>query len=476
MTAGQTVAKAADLLVVMLLVRVLSPADWATMALLLSIYSVAIGLGGLNLHQGIYFFFGRAPEPGRRSLAVQTTGLLAASGALTALVILALGPVLADAPYQVSGWLPWLALAVLLEVPTLGAPQLLIAAERVGASAAFMTAASLLRVVAVSLPIWLGMGLRGGVAGLLLYAVVRLGAYAVVVLRVTPPGPVRLDAASIRQQLAYTLPLGLSMATSLINRDVGKWMVAAFAPASFGAYAIAATEVPLISMLPYAIGAVLATRFVAAFQRGQRQVAQSYFLAAAARASLIVIPATVGIILCAPQLLILLFTPAYAAAVLPFQVFSVILLHRVTEYGGILRAAGDTRALWLAGLVLLIGNVVISLPLTLRFGMVGTAAGALAANLLSWLYALRRISGILRVSLAEVFPWRPYAQVLTVALAAAAGVALLARLLPPQPVIQLAFKASLFVLAFLGAVGALRLRHGLPRIPAEVEPAGSASR
>jgi len=472
-TAGQSIAKVADLLVAALLVRILSPADWATMALLLSIYSVAIGLGGMNLQQGIYFFYGRLPAERRRNLAVQTTGLLALTGLAAALLILALDPLLADSPFRVSGLLPWLALTVLLEVPSLGSPQILIAAERVGASAGFLAATSLLRVLAVTLPIGLGFGLRGAALGLVAYAAIKLVGSAALLFWVTPPGAIRLDPGSIREQVRYTLPLGFSLATTLINRDVGKWMVAGLQPLSLGAYAIAATEVPLIPILPYAIGAVLATRLVAAFHSGRTGVAHSYWLAAAARASLIVLPAVVGIILCAPQLLVLLFTRSYVDAVLPFQVFTLILLHRVTEYGGILRAAGDTRGLWLASLVLLGGNVVISLPLTLAFGMVGTAAGAVAANLLSWAFALVRIARVVQLPLREVFPWAVYLRVLAVA-AGAAAVTALAGVAPGGPLLQLAARGGLFILLFLGGVRLFRLHQRLPRVPADAATARSS--
>jgi len=169
---------------------------------------------------------------------------------------------------------------------------------------------------------------------------------------------------------------------------------------------------------------------------------------------------------------VLLFTRSYADAVLPFQVFSLILLHRVTEYGGILRAAGDTRGLWLASLVLLGGNIVLSLPLTLAFGMVGTAAGAVVANLLSWVFALARIARIVRRPIREVFPWAVYLRILAVA-AGAAALTALAGFAPGGPLLQLAVRGGLFTLLFLGGVLLFRLHRRLPGVPAEPAPAWS---
>lgn len=470
-TAGQSVAKVAELGVAVILVRLLSPPDWATMALLLSIYSVANGLGGMNLHQGIYFFYGRVPEGSRRNLAVQTTGLLALTGVVAAALIWGLVPVLAGAPYRVQGLLPLIALTVLLEVPTLGAPQLLIAAELVGWSGAFTAIAAVLRVLAVTTPLFLGFGLRGAVLGLLGYAAVRLLAYVLILVRITPPGPIRFDPQSIRDQVRYSLPLGLSLATTLLNRDVGKWIVAAFRPGDFGSYAIAATEVPFISMLPYAMGAVLATRLVGAFRQGQLGTARAYWLAATSRASLMVLPATVAVLLCAPQLLPLLFTHQYAAAVLPFQIFSLILLHRVAEYGGILRAAGDTRALWQASLIVLGGNFCFGLPLTMAFGTVGMALGGVVANVLSWSFALARIARILRTPIRNAFPWPLYVGILAVSIAAGLIATVVSSIAPEGLGIQLFVRAAIFAVAVLSGMYAFRLDRRVPELPAEGAPA-----
>jgi O-antigen/teichoic acid export membrane protein len=459
------VAKVSQIAVALILVRVLAEDEWAAMALLLSIYLAAISLGTLNLHQGVYFFFGRTPVHERRRLAAQTSGLLGASGLLTAAVVLAIAPLLTAGPYAIEGMLPWLALAVALEMPTVGGAQMLIASERPGMAAIYDACMAVLQVSCMSAPVLLGGGVGAAMIGLAGYAAVRLLVFTLLIARAFPGDRVRFDWALIKQQLVYTAPLSLAIGTSVLNRNLDKWIVAALDAAHFGAYAIAAQEVPLISIVPYAIGATLATRIVHAFKIGDRARARGYFHAQTTRMSLVVIPAAIALILVADELIVLLFTDIYAVAALPFQLYTVILLHRVAEYGLVLRAAGDTRSLWWSSLVLFLGNAALSAPLTLWLGMLGAALGALIANVLAWLFILSRVGRALGTGLRGVFPWRYYGLILAISITLAAALAAAVAPLALAPAAALAIKAGLFALAFLAVMRVGALHRRVPPLP-----------
>jgi O-antigen/teichoic acid export membrane protein len=465
---GQSVAKLAQIVVALVLVRLLGPDEWAAMALLLSIYIAGIGIGALNIHQGIYFFYGRIGLQQRRTLVLQTSSLLAASGLLTGLVVLALVPVLDGGPYDIAPLLPWLALALVVEMPAVGGAQFLLAAERAGAAALYDASMAILQVAALSLPVALGWGLEGSVRALVLYAAARLLVFTVVMSRSFPGPRTPMRWALLREQIVYTAPLGLAIATAVLNRNVDKWFVAAFDPDNFGAYAIAAQEVPLIAILPNAISAVLATRLVHAFMVGRLDRVRQYWLAQTSNMALVVVPATIGLLLCAEELIVVLFTSQYAIATLPFQIYTVILLHRVAEYGLVLRAAGDTRSLWWASFLLLFGNVVLSLPLTWALGMLGAALGTLVANLVAWLYILRRIARVIGTTVREAFPWGRYGRIL--ALASLAGMATAFSVgafdLPPVP--RLLAKVLIYALLVLGLLRGAALRGG-PSVPEDDE-------
>ncbi len=465
-TAGRTLVKLSQLLMAVVLVRLMAPEAWRQVALIITIYTAAVDLGTLNLQQGVYYFYGRVEPTERRKLALHTAGLLAVTALIAAGVVLALQPILRRAPYAVDpAVIRVLAAALLLEIPAAATPQLLLAAERPGPSAAFMTLFSFLQLLALALPFALGGGIHEATWALLGYAALKLTTFGILVLRTTPPGPIPFDWGLLRAQIVFTLPLGLAMGASVLNRQIDKWFVAALDAHNFGSYVLAAQEIPFVTILPYAVGAVLATRMVHAFQVKKKGLALAYWHAITARMLLLVIPLSVGFVLCGREVFTLLFTGRFALAILPFQIYALILLHRVAEYGLVLRAAGDTRSLWWASVTLLGCNVLFSLPLTLLLGMLGTALGTLLANAVAWIYVLRRIAAAMEVSFTQVLPWRLYGRVLGLAAAAALAASLLAALAPAKLGVQLVLKTTLFALLFIVALRLLRLGRDLPPVP-----------
>ena len=464
---GRGVGKLGQLLAVLVFVRLLAPEQWQNLALLLTIYLAALGIGGLNLQQGIYYFYGRLPMPERRALVGQTVAMMTVTALLSAIVIVGLAPWLDDSPFRVGALLPWLALAVLLEVPTQCTGEVLLATERATASALFTGSMAILQVAALVVPVVLGHELETVMQALVAYALLRMLCSLAIMHKVLPRGRLRFDMTRIKEQLTYTMPLALSIGSTAINQSIDKWYVAAFDAQNFGVYSVAAQEIPLVPVLPYAVGAVLATRMVHAYKTDNRSRVLEYWLASTGRMSLLVVPLSLGFILCAPEIVALLFTERYLAATLPFQIYTVILLHRVGEYGIMLRASGDTRQLWLASLLLLASNALLSLPLTLAFGMTGAAAGTLLANLIAWLFILTRIARVVDTKFSGVLPWGLYGRTLSIAVVSALACFLLTRSLEAGSLLTLGAKLGTFCILHYALTKLFRVGRALPAIPVD---------
>jgi O-antigen/teichoic acid export membrane protein len=472
---GQALAKVSQLIVGIILVRSLSDFDWSRIALVLLVYQTAVGLGGLNMHQSLYFFLGRLPREEKRSFVLQNAALLTCSGLITAVVVLLLSDPVGGGHFQVDHLLPWVALAIFLEIPTSGIPELLIAFERTGRAATVQAMLSLLQVTAVCVPIVAGAGLEGGVAGLLAYTVLRLIFFVVLVVAVTPPGPARvlrgrlgdIPWGRIKEQLIYVAPLAMALTVHLLNRNVDKWYIAWLLPEDFGVYTIAGTEVPVVSVVSSALGAVLATRLVRAFRDDKPDYAHAIWMAGASRMTLLVLPITTGVIALAPELLVTLFGSSYAAATLPFQIWTCILYHRVAEYGVVLRASGDTRTLWCATAILFASNAVLSLLGVLLGGMVGAAVGTMLANGIFWWFVLVRIGRAMKRPTREVFPWRLWLTVLGLSALCGAVAWIVAALLPLEGLVvpALVVKTLVYIGLYILLTRLLRFEQRLPAVP-----------
>jgi O-antigen/teichoic acid export membrane protein len=134
--------------------------------------------------------------------------------------------------------------------------------------------------------------------------------------------------------------------------------------------------------------------------------------------SAVVVPVTLLLVVAAPELWALLFPRSYVSGVFAFRCFTLIGIHRVTEYGIVLRAANRTAALVRLSALLLGLNAVLAVAGGLMWGGNGVAAGCLVAYLSSWIATVTVLGRLFGVPFRLAFPWRRWADAVGVALLA----------------------------------------------------------
>lgn len=443
--AGQASVKATQLVLAVLLVRMLSPSDWNEAAFLLSIYLAGTTIGTFNVHHSIVFFLPRVAAGQRRALVHQNMWLLALLGALTMTVLTVAAPVLSGGRLGSADRIPWLAMAIAVELPTACVGVTMIATSRFVAAAIWDLAGTAIVLAATIAPVAAGAGIGGLIGGLLAAGALRAAAGVVMVTRALPPPTSGVPVGVLLDQVRYGLPLGLTVAVAMLNRLVDKWFIAAFHGGDFGVYAIAAQEIPLLAVLPYAGGAVLVTQLVEAFRTHDRPLAHRYWIELTSSMSLVVVPVGMALVLLAPELIVAVFTDDFARGVVPFQVFTLVTLHRVAEYGMMLRAAGRTRDLLLVAGTTLIANAACAGTGAYVAGMTGASLGALVASGLGWGVALHRIADSLGVPIHQSFAWRTWLATVGISLLGAA-VATVAAAGIAAPQVRVAVKLAIFLM------------------------------
>jgi O-antigen/teichoic acid export membrane protein len=209
----------------------------------------------------------------------------------------------------------------------------------------------------------------------------------------------------LKRQIFFCAPLGVALAAGVLTRSIDKWLVAWHEPLKVGIYSIAAFEVPILAVLPYAGGAAIAVSMVTMFHNNEVSDAHSVWWHQARMMSLVVVPLTVGLVVIAPELFEILFSRSYRTSVLPFQIFTLIGLHRVTEYGAVLRAAGRSVEIVYSSLILLGSNLVFGYIGLQMHGLVGLTMGSVLAFSVAWVWILSRLKNVFDVSMRHVFPW-----------------------------------------------------------------------
>jgi len=91
--------------------------------------------------------------------------------------------------------------------------------------------------------------------------------------------------------------------------------------------------------------------------------------------------------------------------VLSFQIFTVIGIHRVTEYGAVLRAVGRTKEIVMSSVILLVLNACFAGLGLFLYGIVGLTVGSVLAFAVAWIWMLSRVADVFHLSVGKVFPW-----------------------------------------------------------------------
>jgi len=451
-----------EIATVIVLVRMLSTTDFAIVSLLLLIYETARYLATLGFPESVFYFFERVSSGSRRGFAIQTCFIMLLTGILAGMGMLGFNLIL---PSYLSEWssvnidmtrslLPVMAGIAILEVPTWPVNNILLASDRQKDASWYQLINGLLTFLAMLGPLLLGYELDTAIWSLFGYSVIRFIISFVWLGLILPERTEPIPAGLLREQIRFALPIGLSALVSRLNRYADKFIVSYFvAEEAFAIYNIGAQEVPVVRVIPFAVGSVLISRYVALYMARNFAELQALWRKGVEKVSLIVIPLTILFIVIAHEFIVVLFGAANASAALPFQIYTVIILTRVAHYGSVLQAYGDTKGIVRLSVNLLLTNIILTIPMTYQWGIIGAVSGTLLANLLNWRITLGVIGKHMDLPWFRALPFHAYLRNLAVSLFAGVTVFLVGLLLhTSSPFLSLMWKSTLFLLIF-GATG-----------------------
>jgi O-antigen/teichoic acid export membrane protein len=405
------------------LVRLLSDTHFAIISFLLLLYETAKYVATLGFPDSVFYFFERLANDTRAGFAYMTCAIMGLTGTAAFGLMYALQGLL---PVYLSNWapesvamaqelLPVMAWVALLEIPTWPVSNILLASDRQRSASWYQLVNGLATFGALIGPISLGYGLDTALYALLAVSGVRIVGSFIWLWVVLPPFEKRPNRALIRAQVAFSVPIGISALVSRINRYADKFIVSYFlAEATVAQYNVGAQEIPIVRVIPFAVGSVLISRFVHFHKEDMKTELIQLWHKGIEKVSLIVLPLTLFFIATGSEFITILFGEGYRQAVLPFQIYTLTVLIRVTNYGSILQAFGDTRGILRLSLNLMVLKIALGIAFTIWFGIIGTAVSSVLAHGVNWILYLRRIGGHMALPWYEVIPFHSYARILGV--------------------------------------------------------------
>ena len=150
----------------------------------------------------------------------------------------------------------------------------------------------------------------------------------------------------------------------MLNNQLDRYLIIFFFPAAaLAEYQAGAWQIPIITTIPYTVGAVYAPRFVELFSAGKNREAMDIWRQSALKTALLVVPITMVFVVASEETMELLFTASYLRAAPVFRWYCLLTLGRVATFGAVNVAAGTPRFDFQAALVSWLSNAILCFAL-----------------------------------------------------------------------------------------------------------------
>jgi O-antigen/teichoic acid export membrane protein len=459
LVAGRLVSAALTFALPLVLARLLAPEQFGTYKQFFLIAQTLQLTGQLGLTQSLYYFLPRGGKE-RGAYVSQTFLSLGALGAAFGVALWFAAPLLGRwlgdgslaslrAPLAIFGGLMLCAAAL---------ESAILSEGRIGKAALAYVITDGVRAFALIL------GAKyGGPAGLFWAAagtsILRVAALFFIVGTGTVPFA-RPHAGLFRKQLAYALPFAGASYLYVAQRYFSQYAVSAsFDAATFALFAVASFHMPVVDIVFTPLSDVMIVHIGKAQHTGQPRAMWTAWNEAVQRLASILFPAAACAWLFGPTVLPLLFTHKYLGSVPLFMLVTLEIPLWILPLDALLRAAGDTRFLFLFNGARIVVTAALVLGGIHSFGLPGAIAGGIASEALARVGMMARGRRFLDVSWTRMCDWGGLGRT-TAAAAGACVPAYAARLIGPHGIIGVVAAGAIYSASYLGLLRALERLFG----------------
>ncbi len=419
--ASRSLQQLTTIALAIILVRIMSKELYGTYRQVLLVTTFLIGLLCLNLPSSFYYFIPKTTPNERRKVI---NNLFAIAFLMSSIMA---GFMYFGASY-IADWFHNPPLKILLRTFCLypfaamalqQIPPFMISIDRPVRAGVYSLLTAVLFTASVVVFIAIGWQLQSVLAGTLIILGV-LSIIGLIDVYHFAPGKtkVSIDRVLIGEIFAYVLPLFAATAVGVINRQFGNFLISTFfTPAMYAVYSCGAMEIPLIGMITTSVtNAIMPNMVVLGNDKKFNELIELWKIAAQ-KCTLVIFPAFAILMVCAYDLMVVMYGKGYKDAAWPFMIYLFMLPIRVAVYGAVLRAIGRTKPVAAAAGISLTVNVIVSLILvTLGKGsmlaFVGPSIGTVAGSFASFYYLISNIIKYTDASFRTVMPWRAMGRIM----------------------------------------------------------------
>jgi len=264
------------------------------------------------------------------------------------------------------------------------------------------------------------------------------------------------DWQLLRKQLSNSLPYGGGATAQSLQGDLHNYFVSHyFSAASFAVYSNGCFQVPLISLLQSSFRDALTPEVARLEASGDYRAIIQAWLNAMRRLSFVILPACALLFVVRRELIVTLFTEAYADSAQVFAIYLTVLMTQTVLTSSIMRSIADFRYFRLKFNLAQLPLTCVALYIGVKLGGLAGAAAATACisvlDVAVGVTAICRKLGVKRKDLRQLAPVANAAPAIVVAMIASSAVRTL--ITPAHSIIILG--ACSIIFAFIYIVGAL---------------------
>lgn len=224
------------------------------------------------------------------------------------------------------------------------------------------------------------------------------------IYKVTNVVPFGFDKKVCARILSFALPMGFASLISVINTELDRIVIGGLVDTEkLAVYTNAAKELP-ITVFVTAISAVVMPHVVKTIQSANKETALKLWRDSVKLTAYIICFCICAFFVFAPQVISVLYSDKYVAGADVFRVYLLVLLFRLTYYGMVLNAVGDTKTILRCTIVSIASNLALDYILYHFVGMTGPAIATVISVGVMNMYQLYKTKKLLKVRFTEIYP------------------------------------------------------------------------
>jgi O-antigen/teichoic acid export membrane protein len=451
---GRTIGFAVAFVIPLLLVRALSQQEFGIYKYLFLLIAT-FGALQFGMAESLYYFVPRFPDAAGRAIA-NAIATLVVIGAVVAVVAVLGAHAIAQwtGNLTIEPYLPFVGVFLALTLISAPLEIVMVARKAYRRAAVTYALADAVRACALVLPGVLFRDLKALLAGAIVYGVLRVALLITYTLREFR-GQWRLDSALWKTQLGYALPFSAAIFVEVAQINLHQYVVwARFDPATFAIYAAGCLQIPLVDLLTMSVANVMMVRMSEELAEGRRVI--RLWHDAVERLAVVLVPLALALALTSYDVMVLLFTPAYAASAPIFAISTGAIVLAALPVDAMLRVWAQTRLLIVMNLIRL-AVVIATISWAIgTFSLPGAMFVTIAGLVVSKSFAVTRIARLLQVPIANVLPWRPLGAIVAIALVSLVPAVWIHARLTLPPIGRGAATACVYGAAYLAITAASR--------------------